>query len=770
MKAFLKKHRLFLLTFLFFTLAAAIFYLINTAPASSKLLEARQAMENGDTDAAYDAYIDVLKKFPSSEEAYVNLAKISEGRGDYASSSEFWMRAYAINPQDPVIREKGLRAMIASRADDVFISAYSVLPNKKDFDKEILYNYGLACIRKYLTPGIIEAMDILKNTVYADLLNCAMELNRGNSELAKRGYIKILNSENADEDQKNRARLGIAICSMLESDADAAEESLSQITGSEDPDISGDMLIMKAKIARARGEYEKDLEYALAAVQIQNSNSAILLETLELAYLSGRPDILDALQKAHNKSNKKNIVTLAYYFDALKAASGNDWKKAKANLDLSGIFTTREIAKWLELECAIRLKNSDAATRIVGEIDSSGMSEKLRIFFSKGLAEMLEDKSDDRSLRIALRRINPEDATYNALEMRDALNYKNYKKSLECAMTIMKTFPNDTGAFFGMEESLLALERPGQALQVAKERIKKFPASWDGFLFAARASHQLRDRSSARNFYMKAFATASSAMLPREEAAMYFLDEGFDKEFDTVIKSLTSESSLPNADSLGYAILSEKLKREGKIKEACDAMESAIKCSPSLSKLYSSLAKLHMQNGDPDKALEVLERGSKSAPSEDIRFQRALVLFNKNDNDSLNKAIAILDRLNDSITIERKNIFILKAEILMKLGKPDAAIIAARTAVRIEPESPDTIFCLGLILFKLGYYHEAVDNFDRAMFVTRNPKIKEYLLKALYGELSKCETIAECRVVLLRILKFNPDDKKAQKLLEEIGV
>ena len=67
---------------------------------SDKLIQAKQELELGNKNKAYDIYFSIIAKDTSCEEAFRALANLAQERQNYKDAAYFWLMVSNLNPPD----------------------------------------------------------------------------------------------------------------------------------------------------------------------------------------------------------------------------------------------------------------------------------------------------------------------------------------------------------------------------------------------------------------------------------------------------------------------------------------------------------------------------------------------------------------------------------------------------------------------------------------------------------------------------------------------
>lgn len=194
------------------------------------------------------------------------------------------------------------------------------------------------------------------------------------------------------------------------------------------------------------------------------------------------------------------------------------------------------------------------------------------------------------------------------------------------------------------------------------------------------------------------------------------------------------------------------------VEEAIKELELAEKTGANSAQVHSTLAVVHVQNGDFDKALEHVDIAlDKNDKQPDSHLIRGVLKFKKGDKDTALKELDIAIKQKGK-NAEARN---TKADILASIGKTDDAIAEYKRALEDEPRyaqalsgianiliqnqkwedalshlqkaaelrtgDANTLYSIGICLEKLGKVDLAVPKFNEGIMVDPNPATKEQI-------------------------------------------
>jgi tetratricopeptide (TPR) repeat protein len=156
----------------------------------------------------------------------------------------------------------------------------------------------------------------------------------------------------------------------------------------------------------------------------------------------------------------------------------------------------------------------------------------------------------------------------------------------------------------------------------------------------------------------------------------------------------------PTDDSLVVARLAVALDRDGRREEALDLLEEALGDNPESEALWMARAEIAVRHDQPDRAIDAFERAEKAAPlSTDPPLGLARFLRKR---DATERAVAVLERFERRAAREGVDASRVRLALAIDRGDALAAAHAARSLLRIEPESAAEIRRAARLAFESG--------------------------------------------------------------------
>ena len=232
-----------------------------------------------------------------------------------------------------------------------------------------------------------------------------------------------------------------------------------------------------------------------------------------------------------------------------------------------------------------------------------------------------------------------------------------------------------------------------------------------------------------------------------DQAAIYYQHQLLEQGHDTA----------QSWNSLGLLY-----EQEGKLDQAREAYEKAIRLDPGYADGHNNLGAMHLKAGETDKAV----RSFRKAHEIDVQAPQPLV--------NLGNAYLQVKRFQDAVSAFGKALQVGpdSAEIhhnlgyaFLESGRLDDALASFDSALRLRPRYASAQNNKGTVFLRKGRFEEAGRAFAEAIRIDsefRPAYINLAMTRLRANEIGKAED------VLRRLLKMNPDDAMALDLLARI--
>jgi tetratricopeptide (TPR) repeat protein len=188
--------------------------------------------------------------------------------------------------------------------------------------------------------------------------------------------------------------------------------------------------------------------------------------------------------------------------------------------------------------------------------------------------------------------------------------------------------------------------------------------------------------------------------------------------------------SNPSSPDVYYQVGTADL-AQGKLKEAEAAFKRAYELNPANSRGLLGMVDAEIQQGQPDKAMSILEEESKKAPNRpDILFLMGTTAQREGKfQDSLTYFTRVLNGL-DKKSKTRADLYLQIAQTYRLAGDRNSAIANLQKAREILPENETVLGTLGIVMDQAGRKVEARQAYEACLVV--NPNNSEILNNLAY--------------------------------------
>ena len=236
-----------------------------------------------------------------------------------------------------------------------------------------------------------------------------------------------------------------------------------------------------------------------------------------------------------------------------------------------------------------------------------------------------------------------------------------------------------------------------------------------------------------------------------QQAIQSFQNNNFDRS-DSILTAILKRDAkcLPALQILGLTKAAQ-----GKLKEAIEFFQRALKLNPQDESIRLNLAKAFSDQGMDEEALPHFKKATELMPGNaNAWIGLGKILSNlQNEHDAIdcyNKALAIDSKLIGGWSN--------KAFALFKLGKYQDSLNCYDVAITLEPNNPVAWSEKGVVLHALQKYDEAISNYDKAIEINPNLTIAYLNKGAALKELKfNQEALNLCKTAL----NLNPNMPEA---------
>lgn len=207
----------------------------------------------------------------------------------------------------------------------------------------------------------------------------------------------------------------------------------------------------------------------------------------------------------------------------------------------------------------------------------------------------------------------------------------------------------------------------------------------------------------------------------------------------------------------------QRLRAEGRVDDALEQLEMAIRDNPKLTTAYLSLAEIHRQQGNYAAAEKAGREALAIDPNNfDVRYNYALTLHMMGRvTDGVREYLrALAMRPND----REANLNLATA--YLQLNEPAQALPYAQKAVKVDPDNGAGRVNLGAVLGALDRHQEAVTEYEAAAELM---DLSPQLLLNWADSLGKIQRHQEAVNTLERLLQIEPTGPNAVIAYERLG-
>ncbi len=435
-----------------------------------------------------------------------------------------------------------------------------------------------------------------------------------------------------------------------------------------------------------------DCLYDLARVDDGQGRPDLAVVPLERAerLAPQRPEILLLLATLTEK--------LGYYGDAataygryLKLRPHDDLAQRERGFALAR--TSRTDAALADLQAYVQRKPRDA-----------------RGLYELGVVETIHDRT--KSLAHFNQALVIDPSFMAARYARAVLYYQagRYPEALEDLTLVLKHQPNDLGALDTLGETYLQLRRPHEALEALGHAAELAPEDPHILMHYSRALMRNEQPDEAQAVLRKFQQLAPEANRARPYSGLFtFLDLPPVQQRAQYLANLEARLRVhPEDAALKVSIAQEEL-AEGKREESLEMFHQVLD-EVSEANLLEDCARALLDDEQYELARRFLEKMLAAEPSRsDARLDLAIARFH-----TAGPAAALTELSLLPPDQQKGDFFLLRAQLLDALGKPEQAAAALNRGFEASPTRADLYFQAALFLVKHGQARQMVDMLGRA--------------------------------------------------------
>lgn len=182
--------------------------------------------------------------------------------------------------------------------------------------------------------------------------------------------------------------------------------------------------------------------------------------------------------------------------------------------------------------------------------------------------------------------------------------------------------------------------------------------------------------------------------------------EDFEKAYGQFNQAINVNNAINNLDTLAIYAAAMSAYSAKMIPEAISDYEELVDLGYNNSTIYGDLANIYKDQGDIEKAKEVLQKGIDKYPNDpNVLFAKINILLSEE------KYAEVINSLDAAIQLAPDNytLFFVQGQSYEEMDNLEQAEISYQKAIEINPEYGDALFNLGAL-----HYNKAVDIYARA--------------------------------------------------------
>lgn len=526
--------------------------------------------------------------------------------------------------------------------------------------------------------------------------------------------------------------------------------------------IEPDLAILRTELAMsllAQGETEEAITELKSAVDlgqgVVQADILLVLSHLQKKEYEKALAASKALEKRMPESPIPfNLTGLAYLYKGDTRLAAEQFNKALA-ID-PGFFTAE-----------MNLARIDFANK-----DSDAMERRYKSILSKsekhlgallGMADLVAKKGENEEVEKWLKKayqLNPELPQPGIALTRYYLNLKKPLKALPMVNALLQKFPKNPNVLKTVADAQLAAGEINSAIRNYEILAEQQPAAPGVWLLLARAQLKRDEQKNARASLQQALKlkedfTQARVILAGLELKSRNYDEA-SRLADLIIKNRPELSA-------GYEISAAVSQNRKQPEKALELYEKGYRAQPS-ARLAITLARQYGAVGKPEKAVATLNNWLEAEPENIAVLSMLGMQYQAMKQDT--KAINAYQKVHE---LAPENLLVLNNLAWLYQTRGDKkALILSKKAYELAPETPEIVDTYGWILVKFGEQERGLQILQQA-FVSAptNPEIGYHVAYALH----KTGRGEEAKKMLKRNLRDYPESpvvNEVEQLLKQL--
>ena len=697
----------------------------------SVLQKAAEDFQAGKVSESEQALRTALKQVPRDASVLSLLGVVLDSQNRFEEAEGAYKQALTINPRSPaLLNNLGNHYMAMGKTDQARAAFLKVVAADPHHANANLQLAELAITAKQGTA----ALKYLDQLSKEDRASPEVAIQRARA-LKLTGQAKAASDllaeaeKSAGKDLNLTFSLGMVLVEW-ERYAEA-EQFFSRVLDADPTNF--DVLYNLGLAAQHAGHLERAVQVYQVALQ-QRPNDADCLFNLASIYVqTGHSDeAVVPLMQAHKAAPERTDILLAlaqtsqdldFYADAVTAI--DEYLKLKPQDD---------VARRERGFCLIRSTSLDKGLEDLRWYVQKHPKDA-RGLYEMGIGETVREP--DKALEhfsgaVAI------DPKFNAARLaRAVLYYQNGKtrESIADLELVLKTDPNDFRALDALGQDYMHLEEFQKAAETLARAYALAPKDAKVLSHYSRVLYRVNRKEEADKLTAAFRALGPEEGRRRPYGGLFdFLnlspEEQYAKYMDNLQRTITTHPDDPTLRvQLGKTLL-----RQGKTDEAIATLHSVLKLNPSLEHL-TTCGKALLEFDQYAPAREFLEPVLAAKPGDaSLRLDLAIAVFHSGN------AQAALKVLDATPVDQRKgDYFLLLAEILDAMQKPEEAAAAFNRGFDAAPTRPDLYLEAALFLFKHNQNQRALHVLEQATRTLPDSPVLQLMLAMTYGMVQQYE-------------------------------
>jgi len=695
------------------------------------LQRAAADFQQGKVSESEQALRAALKQAPHDPTALGLLGVVLDAQNRFEEAEGAYKQALALTPQSPaLLNNLGNHYMAMGKAEQARAAFLKVVVADPHHANANLQLAGLAIAAKQ-GPAALKYLDQLSRE---DRASPEVAIQRARA-LKLTGQAKAANNllaeveKNSGEDANIAFSIGMVLVEWGE--YAEAEQAFARVLDTDPTNF--DILYNLGLAAQHAGHLERAVQVYQAALRQRPSDADCLFNLASIYVQTGHSDeAVVPLMQAHNAAPERADILLAlaqtsqdldFYADAVTAI--DEYLKLKPQDD---------VARRERGFCLIRSTSLDKGLEDLRWYVQKHPKDA-RGLYELGIGETVREP--DKALEhfsgaIAI------DPKFNAARLARAVLYYQDGKTKESVADlelVLTTDPNDFRALDALGQDYMHLEKFQKAAEILARAYKLAPKDAKVLSHYSRVLYRLGRKEEADKLTAAFRALGPEEGRRRPYGGLFdFInlspEEQYAKYMDNLQRTITTHPDDPTLRvQLGKTLL-----RQGKTEEAIAALHSVLKLNPSL-ELLATCGKALIEFEQYAAAREFLKPVLAANPADtNLLLDLAIADFHSG---STEEALKVLDAT--PLDQRKGDYFLLLAEILDAMQKPQEAAAAFNRGFDAAPTRPDLYLEAALFLFKHNQNQRALHILEQATRTIPDSPALQLMLAMTYGMVQQYE-------------------------------